>query len=277
VVSGIGKSGHIASKLAATLASTGTPAFFVHPADASHGDLGMIMADDVFIALSYSGETEELVSIIPLIKRTGAQLIAFTGRAESSLAQLADVHLDAHVEREACPHNLAPTTSTTATLALGDALAVAVLDARGFSAEDFARSHPGGMLGRRLLTYVRDVMRSGEQVPQVSQDASVHDALFEITSKRMGMTAVVDQQGRVQGIFTDGDLRRVLERNSDFRTLRIAEVMTRAPRTIGPEQLAMGAVELMERHRINQMLVVDENGLLIGALNTHDLLTAKVI
>jgi arabinose-5-phosphate isomerase len=277
VVSGIGKSGHIASKLAATLASTGTPAFFVHPADASHGDLGMIMADDVFIALSYSGETEELVSIIPLIKRTGAQLIAFTGRAESSLAQLADVHLDARVEREACPHNLAPTTSTTATLALGDALAVAVLDARGFSAEDFARSHPGGMLGRRLLTYVRDVMRSGDQVPQVSLDASVHDALFEITSKRMGMTAVVDQQGRVQGIFTDGDLRRVLERNSDFRTLRIAEVMTRAPRTIGPEHLAMGAVELMERHRINQMLVVDENGLLIGALNTHDLLTAKVI
>lgn len=277
VVSGIGKSGHIARKLAATLASTGTPAFFVHPADASHGDLGMIMADDVFIALSYSGETEELVSIIPLIKRTGAQLIALTGRAESSLARLADVHLDARVEREACPHNLAPTASTTAALALGDALAVAVLDARGFSPEDFARSHPGGMLGRRLLTYVRDVMRSGEQVPQVGLDASVHDALFEITSKRMGMTAVVDQDGRVQGIFTDGDLRRVLGRDGDFRALRIAEVMTRAPRTIGPEHLAVAAVELMERHRINQMLVVDENGLLIGALNTHDLLSAKVI
>ena len=277
VVSGIGKSGHIARKLAATLASTGTPAFFVHPADASHGDLGMVTADDVFIAMSYSGETEELVSIIPLIKRTGARLIALTGRRDSSLALLADVHLDARVEREACPHNLAPTASTTAMLALGDALAVAVLDARGFSPEDFARSHPGGALGRRLLTYVRDVMRSGDQVPQVGLTASVHDALFEITSKRMGMTAVVDLKGHVQGIFTDGDLRRVLERAGDFRDLHIAEVMTRAPRTIGPDQLAVEAVEVMERHRINQMLVVDHNALLIGALNTHDLFSAKVI
>ncbi|KAG0194307.1 hypothetical protein DFQ28_000553 [Apophysomyces sp. BC1034] len=277
VVSGIGKSGHIARKLAATLASTGTPAFFVHPAEASHGDLGMVTADDVFIGLSNSGESGELVAILPLIKRLGARLIAMTGRPESSLAKLADVHLDARVEKEACPLNLAPTASTTATLALGDALAVAVLDARGFSADDFARSHPGGTLGRRLLTYVRDVMRTGDEVPRVTLSATVRDALLEITAKRLGMTAIVDPASRVEGIFTDGDLRRVLEHTGDILSLPITEVMTRKPRTIRAGQLAVEAVELMERFRINQMLVVDADGTLIGALNMHDLFSAKVI
>jgi len=277
VVSGIGKSGHVARKLAATLASTGTPAFFVHPAEASHGDLGMIAADDVFIALSNSGESEELVAILPLVKRIGAKLIAMTGRPESSLARLADVHLNAGVEKEACPLNLAPTASTTAALALGDALAVAVLDARGFGADDFARSHPGGALGRRLLTYVRDVMRTGDQLPKVPTAATVRDALFQLTAKRMGMTAIVDDHDRVAGIFTDGDLRRVLERTGDFRELPIADVMTRSPRAIGADRLAVEAVELMERHRINQMLVIDEAGKLIGALNMHDLFSKKVI
>ncbi|WP_269508215.1 arabinose 5-phosphate isomerase KdsD [Burkholderia sp. IMCC1007] len=277
VVSGIGKSGHIARKIAATLASTGTPAFFVHPAEASHGDLGMVTSDDVFIGISYSGESEELVAILPLVKRIGAKLIAITGRAGSSLGTLADVNLNAAVSKEACPLNLAPTASTTAALALGDALAVAVLDARGFGSEDFARSHPGGALGRRLLTHVRDVMRSGDDVPQVGADATLSDALFQITAKRMGMTAVVEADGRVAGIFTDGDLRRVLARDGDFRTLPIVEVMTREPRTIGPEHLAVEAVELMERHRINQMLVVDADGVLIGALNMHDLFSKKVI
>ncbi|KVG70424.1 arabinose-5-phosphate isomerase [Burkholderia ubonensis] len=277
VVSGIGKSGHIARKIAATLASTGTPAFFVHPAEASHGDLGMVTADDVFIGISYSGESEELVAILPLVKRIGAKLIAITGRAESSLGQLADVNLNAAVAKEACPLNLAPTASTTAALALGDALAVAVLDARGFGSEDFARSHPGGALGRRLLTYVRDVMRTGDEIPSVGLDATLSDALFQITAKRLGMTAVVDADGKVAGIFTDGDLRRVLERDGDFRRLPIVDVMTRQPRTIGPDHLAVEAVELMERHRINQMLVVDADGALIGALNMHDLFSKKVI
>ncbi|KVR25415.1 arabinose-5-phosphate isomerase [Burkholderia ubonensis] len=277
VVSGIGKSGHIARKIAATLASTGTPAFFVHPAEASHGDLGMVTADDVFIGISYSGESEELVAILPLVKRIGAKLIAITGRAESSLGQLADVNLNAAVAKEACPLNLAPTASTTAALALGDALAVAVLDARGFGSEDFARSHPGGALGRRLLTYVRDVMRTDDEIPSVGLDATLSDALFQITAKRMGMTAVVGADGKVAGIFTDGDLRRVLERDGDFRRLPIADVMTRQPRTIGPDHLAVEAVELMERHRINQMLVVDADGALIGALNMHDLFSKKVI
>jgi arabinose-5-phosphate isomerase len=277
VVSGIGKSGHIGRKLAATFASTGTPAFFVHPAEASHGDLGMVTADDVFVALSNSGESEELVSILPLVKRLGAKLIAMTGRPDSTLARLADVHLDAGVEKEACSLNLAPTASTTAALALGDALAVAVLDARGFGADDFARSHPGGALGRRLLTYVRDVMRIGDQVPQVHEDATVRDALFQITAKRLGMTAITDDDSRVTGIFTDGDLRRVLERDGDFRNLPISSVMTKGPRTIGPDQLAVEAVELMERYRINQMLVVDAAGKLIGALNMHDLFSKKVI
>ncbi|KVA02289.1 arabinose-5-phosphate isomerase [Burkholderia ubonensis] len=277
VVSGIGKSGHIARKIAATLASTGTPAFFVHPAEASHGDLGMVTADDVFIGISYSGESEELVAILPLVKRIGAKLIAITGRAESSLGQLADVNLNAAVAKEACPLNLAPTASTTAALALGDALAVAVLDARGFGSEDFARSHPGGALGRRLLTYVRDVMRTGDEIPSVGLDATLSDALFQITAKRLGMTAVVAADGKVAGIFTDGDLRRVLERDGDFRRLPIVDVMTRQPRTIGPDHLAVEAVELMERHRINQMLVVDADGALIGALNMHDLFSKKVI
>ncbi|OXI86028.1 arabinose-5-phosphate isomerase [Burkholderia sp. AU33423] len=277
VVSGIGKSGHIARKIAATLASTGTPAFFVHPAEASHGDLGMVTSDDVFIGISYSGESEELVAILPLVKRIGAKLIAITGRAGSSLGTLADVNLNAAVSKEACPMNLAPTASTTAALALGDALAVAVLDARGFGSEDFARSHPGGALGRRLLTYVRDVMRSGDDVPSVGLDATLSDALFQITAKRLGMTAVVDADGKVAGIFTDGDLRRVLARDGDFRTLPITDVMTRDPRTVAPDHLAVEAVELMERHRINQMLVVDADGVLIGALNMHDLFSKKVI
>ncbi|KML03658.1 MULTISPECIES: arabinose 5-phosphate isomerase KdsD [Burkholderia] len=277
VVSGIGKSGHIARKIAATLASTGTPAFFVHPAEASHGDLGMVTSDDVFIGISYSGESEELVAILPLVKRIGAKLIAITGRAGSSLGTLADVNLNAAVSKEACPLNLAPTASTTAALALGDALAVAVLDARGFGSEDFARSHPGGALGRRLLTYVRDVMRSGDDVPSVGLNATLSDALFQITAKRLGMTAVVDADGKVAGIFTDGDLRRVLARDGDFRTLSITDVMTRDPRTIAPDHLAVEAVELMERHRINQMLVVDADGTLIGALNMHDLFSKKVI
>ncbi|RQS29489.1 KpsF/GutQ family sugar-phosphate isomerase [Burkholderia sp. Bp8992] len=277
VVSGIGKSGHIARKIAATLASTGTPAFFVHPAEASHGDLGMVTSDDVFIGISYSGESEELVAILPLVKRIGAKLIAITGRAGSSLGTLADVNLNAAVSKEACPLNLAPTASTTAALALGDALAVAVLDARGFGSEDFARSHPGGALGRRLLTYVRDVMRSGDDVPSIGLDATLSDALFQITAKRLGMTAVVDAGGKVVGIFTDGDLRRVLARDGDFRTLPITDVMTRDPRTIAPDHLAVEAVELMERHRINQMLVVDADGVLIGALNMHDLFSKKVI
>jgi arabinose-5-phosphate isomerase len=277
VVSGIGKSGHVARKLAATFASTGTPAFFVHPAEASHGDLGMVTADDVFVAVSNSGESEELIEILPLVKRIGAKLIAMTGRPESTLAKLADVHLDSGVEKEACPMNLAPTASTTAALALGDALAVAVLDARGFGPDDFARSHPGGALGRRLLTYVRDVMRTGDQLPKVPTTATVSDALFQLTAKRMGMTAIVDDGDRVMGIFTDGDLRRVLERTGDFRELPIVEVMTRGPRTIVADHLAVEAVELMERYRINQLLVVDDAGKLIGALNMHDLFSKKVI
>lgn len=281
VVSGIGKSGHIARKVAATLASTGTPAFFVHPAEASHGDLGMVTADDVFIGMSYSGETEELLRIMPLVKRIGAHLIAITGSPASSLARLADVHLDGAVDKEACPMNLAPTASTTAALALGDALAIAVLDARDFGPEDFARSHPGGALGRRLLTFVRDVMRTGEQMPVVPADASVYDALFEITAKRLGMTAVVDARNQVLGIFTDGDLRRVLERTTDrmpdLRALAIRDVMKSGPQTIAPDQLAAEAVRLMEAFRVSQMLVVDAAGRLVGALNMHDLFRAKVI
>ncbi|SDV48200.1 KpsF/GutQ family sugar-phosphate isomerase [Chitinasiproducens palmae] len=277
VVSGMGKSGHIARKVAATLASTGTPAFFVHPAEASHGDLGMVTGADVFIALSNSGETEELLRIMPLIKRLGARLIALTGQPASSLAKLADVHLPVVVAKEACPLNLAPTASTTAALALGDALALAVLDARGFGADDFARSHPGGALGRRLLTYVSDVMRTGDAVPSVGTNASVAEALFEITDKRLGMTAVIDETRRVVGIFTDGDLRRILASEGDFRQRPLVDVMTRAPRTIGASQLATEALEIMERHRINQVLVTDADGVLIGALNMHDLFAAKVI
>jgi arabinose-5-phosphate isomerase len=277
IVTGIGKSGHIGRKIAATLASTGTPAYFVHAAEAAHGDLGMITAEDVVIALSYSGASDELLTIVPLVKRQGASLIAITGNASSPLAKESDVHLDAAVREEACPLNLAPTASTTATLALGDALAVALLDARGFSSDDFARAHPGGALGRRLLTHVRDVMRPAHDVPQVSESALLTDALLEMTRGGLGMTAVVSGEGTVIGIFTDGDLRRTLERGADVRSTALGEVMTRNPRTIGPEALAVEAVEVMERLRINQLLVVGSNGRLAGALNMHDLMQAKVI
>ncbi|MFH1604861.1 MAG: KpsF/GutQ family sugar-phosphate isomerase [Pseudomonadota bacterium] len=277
VVSGIGKSGHIARKIASTMASTGTPAYFVHPAEASHGDIGMITRDDVLIALSNSGESEELLTIVPLLKRQGAHLIAITGNSSSALAQEADVHLNAQVEKEACPLNLAPTASTTAALALGDALAVALLDAKGFGADDFARSHPGGALGRRLLTHVRDVMRTGADVPSVSSGAGFSEALLEMSKKRMGMTAILDSTGRVSGVFTDGDLRRTLARTDDIRSARIADIMTRNPRTIGPDKLAVEAVQIMEEHKVNQLLVVTDEGKLVGALNMHDLFRAKVI
>jgi arabinose-5-phosphate isomerase len=277
VVSGIGKSGHIARKVASTLSSTGTPAYFIHPAEASHGDLGMIEREDVLIAISRSGESEELLRMVPLVKRRGAKLIALTGRSDSALAQEADVHLDCGVAQEACPLNLAPTASTTAALALGDALAVALLDARGFSADDFARSHPGGALGRRLLTHVSDVMRRGPDVPSVPEAATLKQAVLEMSRGRMGMTAVLDREGRVSGIFTDGDLRRTLEKLTDFGTARIAQVMTAAPRVIAPEALAVEAVQIMDEHKVNQLLVVDPDGRLIGALNMHDLFRAKVI
>ena len=277
VVSGIGKSGHIGRKIAATLASTGTPAMFVHPAEAAHGDLGMVTAQDAFIAISNSGETAELMSILPIVKRMGAPLIAMTGNPKSSLALLADVHLDVSVAKEACPLNLAPTASTTVTLALGDALAVALLDARGFKEEDFARSHPGGALGRRLLTHVRDVMRSGADVPMVTGEVPLAVALLEITQKGMGMTAIVDAEQRPIGVFTDGDLRRMIERVQDFTQIKISDVMHANPRSVLPEQLAVDAVHVMEEFRINQMLVVDAEGRLVGALHIHDLTRAKVI
>ncbi|MEW6687763.1 MAG: KpsF/GutQ family sugar-phosphate isomerase [Pseudomonadota bacterium] len=277
IVSGIGKSGHIARKIASTFASTGTPAYFVHPAEASHGDLGMIQRDDVFVAISYSGESDELLSIIPLVKRRGAKLVAIAGSAASSLAREADVFLDAAVAQEACPLNLAPTASTTAALALGDALAVALLDARGFSADDFARSHPGGVLGRKLLTHVADVMRTGEAIPLVREDTTLAEAVLEITRKGMGMTVVVDAAQRIVGMFTDGDLRRAMERGVDLRSTPIASVMTRAPRTIRPEALAVEAVEAMESRKITQLPVVDPAGRLVGALNIHDLFRAKIV
>jgi arabinose-5-phosphate isomerase len=277
VVSGIGKSGHIARKIASTLASTGTPAYFVHPAEASHGDLGMIEAGDVFIAISYSGASEELLDIVPLVKRRGARLIAITGKPDSALAREADVHLDARVAQEACPLNLAPTASTTAALALGDALAVALLERRGFSADDFARSHPKGRLPRQALVHVADVMRRGDDVPAVRLDASGMQAIAEISRGRLGMTAVVDEARRVQGIFTDGDLRRALERGVELAAVSVAEIMTRQPRTLAPQALAVEALALMEAHKISQVLVVDERGALLGALNMHDLFRAKVI
>lgn len=277
VVSGIGKSGHIARKIASTMASTGTPAYFVHPAEASHGDLGMIEAGDVFIAISYSGASDELLDIVPLVKRRGAKLIAITGNAQSALAREADVHLDAAVAQEACPLNLAPTASTTAALALGDALAVALLERRGFSSADFARSHPKGRLPRQALVHVSDVMRQGHDVPSVALGAPGLAAIAEITRGRIGMTAVVDEARRVRGIFTDGDLRRALEKGIDFARVSVDQVMTPAPRTMTPEALAVEAVQLMEAHKINQLLVVDERGALLGALNMHDLFRAKVI
>lgn len=277
VVSGIGKSGHIARKIAATFASTGTPALFMHPAEAAHGDLGMVTANDAFIAISNSGETAELMAIVPIIKRMGAYLIAMTGNDESSLARLSSIHLNVGVAKEACTLNLAPTASTTATLAMGDALAVSLLDARGFLEEDFARSHPGGALGRRLLTHVRDVMRTGDAIPAVKPDVSLSAALMEITRKGMAMTAVIDDDNHPIGVFTDGDLRRLLERGEDFTKSSIADVMHRGPRTINPDQLAVDAVQLMEEFRINQVLVADAEGKLVGALHIHDLTRAKVI
>ena len=277
VVSGVGKSGHIARKIAATLASTGTPSMFVHAAEAAHGDLGMITRDDVLLALSYSGEGDELLTMLPIAKRQGTPLIAITGNSTSALAKLADVHIDVRVEKEACPLNLAPTSSTTAMLAMGDALAIACLDARGFGPEDFARAHPGGSLGRKLLTYVRDVMRTDAQIPIVGIDASVMDALHEITRKQIGVTAVVDASGKLTGIFTDGDLRRLLERIGDVRDIEVSGVMTRQPLTISPDSLAAEAAQLMEQRRKNVLLAVDQSGRLVGALSMPDLLSAKVI
>ena len=277
VVTGMGKSGHIGSKIAATLASTGTPAFFVHPGEAQHGDLGMIQPQDVVIAISNSGETGEILTILPIIKRMGAKLISMTGNAKSSLARQGDVHLDAGVEKEACPHNLAPTSSTTATLALGDALAVALLKARNFTPEDFARSHPGGKLGRRLLLYVRDVMHSGDRVPLVPETASLQEALLEMTGKGLGMTGVVNSQGQLTGIYTDGDLRRTLSTGVDFYKARIADVMVRQPKTVGADMLAAEAVAFMQAKNINGLIVVDAGQKAVGAFNMQDLLRAGVV
>jgi len=277
IVSGMGKSGHVGRKIASTLSSTGTPAYFVHPAEASHGDLGMITRDDVLIAISNSGESAELLMIVPIIKRLGAKLISMTGNTQSSLAVEADVHLDAAVALEACPLNLAPTASTTAVLALGDALAVALLDARGFGAEDFARSHPGGSLGRRLLTHVRDVMRAGSALPEVVPTTRVPDAILEMSRGGIGMTAVLTPERRVIGIVTDGDLRRAFAKGLDLRSLVVADIMGQKPHVIGPDHLAVEAVQMMEQYKINQLPVVDESGILLGALNMHDLFRAKVI
>jgi arabinose-5-phosphate isomerase len=276
-VSGMGKSGHIARKIASTMSSTGTPAYFVHPAEASHGDLGMVTRDDVFIALSNSGESGELLAIVPLIKRQGARLIALTGNADSSLAREADAHLYAGAEKEACPLNLAPTASTTAALALGDALAVALMQAKGFSRDEFARSHPGGALGRKLLTHVRDVMRAGAEAPRVPETATLSDAILEMTRSRMGITSVIDAGEHVVGIFTDGDLRRTLQKGVPVEGTLVSSVMSRGPRTITGEKLAVEAVQIMEEHKVNQLLVVDEQQRLVGALNMHDLFRAKVI
>jgi len=277
IVSGMGKSGHIARKIAATFSSTGTPAYFVHPAEASHGDLGMITRDDVIIALSYSGESQELLAIVPAIKRQGAKLIGMTGNSSSTLSKLADVHLNAAVDKEACPMGLAPTASTTAALALGDALAVALLDAKGFGADDFARSHPGGSLGRKLLTHVHDIMRIDERLPMVSDTATLGDAILEISKKGVGMTAIVDANHCVLGIFTDGDLRRILGKKLDVNTTLISKVMSPNPRCISPDSLAVEAVQQMEQFNISQILIVDAHNKLVGALNMHDLLHAKVI
>ena len=277
VVMGMGKSGHVGRKIAATLASTGTPAMFVHPAEASHGDLGMVTLSDIVLAISNSGESDELAAILPVLKRLGVMLIAITGRADSNLARHAELVLDSAVAQEACPLNLAPTASTTAQMALGDALAVALLDARGFKEEDFARSHPGGSLGRKLLTHVRDVMRGGDAVPSVGPATVFTDLMREMSAKGLGATAIVDGAGRVQGIFTDGDLRRLIEKGGDLRALTAAEVMHPAPRTVRDDALAVDAADLMETHRITSVLVVDAQGALVGALNINDLLRAKVI
>jgi arabinose-5-phosphate isomerase len=279
VVTGMGKSGHVGRKITATLASTGTPAMFMHPAEASHGDLGMITAADVVIAISNSGESEELTAILPLIKRMGVPMIAMTGRRQSALGQHADVVLDTSVDKEACPHNLAPTASTTAQLAMGDALAVSLLDARGFKADDFARSHPGGALGRKLLTLVSDVMRSGDGVPKVSPNANLMVLMKEVSAKGLGACAVVDAQDQILGIFTDGDLRRLIEQGTsgDLRQLTAADVMKTQPRTVRADALAVEAADLMEAHRVTSVLVINADGRLCGALNSNDLMRAKVI
>src|SRR5262245_54281831 len=277
IVTGMGKSGHIAGKIAATLSSTGTPAFFLHPAEASHGDIGVITRQDVVLAISNSGETAEIVTLVPHIRRLGVALITMTGNADSTLARAATVNLDVSVPAEACPLNLAPTASTTATLAMGDAIAVALLKHRGFTEEDFARSHPGGSLGRRLLLHVEDVMRTGKDVPKVSPDTPLAQGLVEMSRKGLGMTAIVDAGGHLLGIFTDGDLRRSFDRQVDVHATRMDEVMTRGGRAIGPKALAAEAVHLMEEHRITALPVVNADGILVGALNVHDLLRAGVM
>ena len=277
VVTGLGKSGHVGSKIAATLASTGTPSFFLHATEANHGDLGMISRGDVVIAISNSGETAEVLALLPHLKRLGAPVIALTGGTDSTLARDATVNLDVSVPEEACPHNLAPTASTTATLAMGDALAIALLEARGFTPEDFARSHPGGSLGRRLLLHVADVMRRGDELPRVAADTALGAGLLEMSRKGLGFTAIVDASDHVLGVFTDGDLRRVLDRQMDLHATTMAAVMTTTPRTIGPQALAAEAVNLMEQHRITALPVVDATGQLVGALNIHDLLRAGVV
>ena len=277
VCTGMGKSGHVARKIAATLASTGTPAFFVHPGEAGHGDLGMVTDADVVLALSYSGESDEVLQLLPVLKRQGNALVSMTGRPESTLARAAAVHLDVSVPEEACPLHLAPTSSTTASLAMGDALAVALLETRGFTADDFARSHPAGALGRRLLLHIADVMHTGDAIPSVRSDATVSEALAEISRKMLGMTAVVDGDGRLLGLYTDGDLRRSLDAGVDVRATPISEVMTRSPRTIGADALAVEAAQLMEAHKIGGLMVVDGEGRVAGALNIHDLLRARVV
>ncbi len=271
VVTGMGKSGHVSNKIAATLASTGTPAFFMHPAEASHGDVGMITKHDLLLAVSYSGETAEVITILPVVKRLGAKLLSITGNPNSTMAKAADVHLDVSVSEEACPLNLAPTASTTATLAMGDALAVALLKKRGFTAEDFARSHPSGNLGKRLLLRVSDVMRTGDRVPAVSADVTLRDALFEMTDKGLGMTAIVDARNAILGIYTDGDLRRTLDAGADVRTTLIRDVMHTGCKTTSADVLAAEALRLLEENKITSLLVADDNGALIGALNIHDL------
>ena len=278
VCTGMGKSGHVARKIAATLASTGTTSFYVHPGEAGHGDLGMITDADVVIALSYSGESDEVLMLLPVLKRQGNKLITMTGRPSSTLAREADVHLDVSVPAEACPIDLAPTSSTTASLAMGDALAVALMEARGFTADDFARSHPAGALGRRLLLHIADIMHGGDEVPRVGPDATISEALVEMSGKRLGMTAIVEPDGTLLGLYTDGDLRRSLDdRNVDLRSTRIAEVMTRSPKTIDSDALAVEAAQLMEAHKIGGLLVVDRQQRVVGALNIHDLLRARVV
>jgi len=277
VVMGMGKSGHVGRKVAATLASTGTPAFFVHPGEASHGDLGMVTAGDVVLAISNSGESDELAAIVPAIKRLGVTLIAMTGHVESNLGRHADIVISSAVDQEACPLNLAPTASTTAQMALGDALAVALLDARGFREEDFARSHPGGSLGRKLLMHVVDLMRTGDAVPRVDADTVMAQMLHEMTRKGLGFTAVCDSNGKVAGIFTDGDLRRLIETGADLRAMRAGDVMSASPKLVREDALAVEAAELMERHRVTGLLVVDRAGRLVGAINSNDLMRAKVI